>query len=188
MRQGEGRGGADPGVQHAGQGGADEFAVEAAKRYLKYYDHYFGIKYPMPKLDLIAIPDFEAGAMENFGASPTARPSCWWTRRTARSTEKKRVAVTVAHEMAHQWFGDMVTMQWWDNLWLNEGFATWMETKAASEWQPEWEFPEDDATGLDETLNLDARADDAADPGAGRRRRRRSTRCLTGLRMARRAR
>ena len=69
---------------------------------------------------------------------------------------KKRVASVVAHEMAHQWFGDMVTMQWWDNLWLNEGFATWMETKPVAKWHPEWLYPQDDANTLDATLNLDA--------------------------------
>jgi aminopeptidase N/puromycin-sensitive aminopeptidase len=68
----------------------------------------------------------------------------------------KRVGVVVAHEMAHQWFGDMVTMQWWDNLWLNEGFATWMETKAAAKWKPEWNYREDEAQDLDETLSLDS--------------------------------
>ena len=68
------------------------------------------------------------------------------------------MANVVAHEMAHQWFGDMVTMQWWDNLWLNEGFATWMETKPVAKWHPEWNIPQDDAQGLDGTLNYDSRA------------------------------
>ena len=71
-------------------------------------------------------------------------------------SSRKSVAVTVAHEMAHQWFGDMVTMQWWDNLWLNEGFATWMENKAADDWHPEWHFPQDVAGDLNDTLNYDA--------------------------------
>jgi aminopeptidase N len=133
-----------------------KFAVESAKYVLHYYDAYFGIKYPMPKLDMVALPDFEAGAMENFGCITYRETDLLVDAKTGGIPEKKRVAEVVAHEMAHQWFGDMVTMQWWDNLWLNEGFATWMETKPVAEWHPEWNFPQDDAESLDETLNLDA--------------------------------
>ena len=132
------------------------FALSAAEHFLSYYDTYFGIKYPMPKLDLIAIPDFEAGAMENFGAITYRETELLVDDKDGSIGGKKRVASTVAHEMAHQWFGDMVTMQWWDNLWLNEGFATWMQDKAAGEWHPEWHFPQDVADELDGTLNLDA--------------------------------
>jgi aminopeptidase N len=132
------------------------FAVSAAEHFLTYYDSYFGIKYPMPKLDLIGIPDFEAGAMENFGAITYRETELLVDAKDGSTNEKKRVATVVAHEMAHQWFGDMVTMQWWDNLWLNEGFATWMESKAADEWHPEWHFPQDDADSLNDTLNYDA--------------------------------
>jgi aminopeptidase N len=133
-----------------------KFAVESAKYVLHYYDNYFGIKYPMPKLDMVALPDFEAGAMENFGCITYRETDLLVNSKTGDIPSKKRVAVVVAHEMAHQWFGDMVTMQWWDNLWLNEGFATWMETKPVAEWHPEWNFPQDDAQDLDNTLNLDA--------------------------------
>ena len=132
------------------------FALESAKYVLHYYDTYFGIKYPMPKLDMVALPDFEAGAMENFGCITYRETDLLVNGKTGDIPEKKRVATVVAHEMAHQWFGDMVTMQWWDNLWLNEGFATWMETKPAAAWHPEWNFDQDDAQGLNETLNLDA--------------------------------
>src|ERR1700722_13964891 len=132
--------------------GQTKFALESAKYVLHYYDTYFGIKYPMPKLDMIALPDFEAGAMENFGCITYRETDLLVDSKTGDIPAKKRVAVVVAHEMAHQWFGYMVTMQWWDNLWLNEGFATWMETKPVAEWKPEWNFPEDDAQGLDETL------------------------------------
>jgi aminopeptidase N/puromycin-sensitive aminopeptidase len=131
------------------------FALDAAKHFLTYYDQYFGIKYPMPKLDLIAIPDFEAGAMENFGAI-TYRETDLLVDDEDGLNAKKNVASVVAHEMAHQWFGDMVTMQWWDNLWLNEGFATWMQDKAAGEWHPTWNYPQGVATDLDGTLNTDA--------------------------------
>ena len=132
------------------------FAVESAEYILPYYNKYFGIKYPMPKLDMIALPDFEAGAMENFGCITYRETDLLVDSRTGAIPAKKRVAIVVAHEMAHQWFGDMVTMQWWDNLWLNEGFASWMESKPVAKWKPEWNFPQDDARDLDTTLNLDS--------------------------------
>jgi aminopeptidase N len=133
-----------------------KFAVSAAEFVLHYYDTYFGIKYPMPKLDMIALPDFEAGAMENFGAITYRETDLLVDEKTASIGAKKNVGLVVAHEMAHQWFGDMVTMQWWNNLWLNEGFATWMENKAVEAWHPEWKIAQDVAMGLNNTLNLDA--------------------------------
>lgn len=133
-----------------------KFAVESAKYVLHYYNNYFGIKYPMPKLDMVALPDFEAGAMENFGCITYRETDLLIDDKTASIPAKKRVVVVVAHEMAHQWFGDMVTMQWWDNLWLNEGFASWMETKPVARWHPEWNYREDEAEDLDNTLNLDS--------------------------------
>jgi aminopeptidase N/puromycin-sensitive aminopeptidase len=133
-----------------------KFAVESAEYILSYYNKYFGIKYPMPKLDMVALPDFEAGAMENFGCITYRETDLLVDEKSGSIPAKKRVAVVVAHEMAHQWFGDMVTMQWWDNLWLNEGFASWMETKPVAKWKPEWNFPQDDAQELDNTLNLDS--------------------------------
>jgi aminopeptidase N len=134
------------------------YAVQAAEFVLHYYDTYFGIKYPMPKLDMIAIPDFEAGAMENFGAITYRETDFLVDEKHASVDAKQRVAQVVAHEMAHQWFGDMVTMQWWNNLWLNEGFATWMENKPVAAWHPDWHVPEQEAVSLDSTLNLDAQA------------------------------
>ena len=133
-----------------------KFALSAAEFVLHYYDNYFGIKYPMPKLDMIALPDFEAGAMENFGAITYRETDLLIDPKTASVGAKKNVGLVVAHEMAHQWFGDMVTMQWWDNLWLNEGFATWMENKPVATWHPEWNIPQDVAADLNGTLNLDA--------------------------------
>jgi len=133
-----------------------KYAVKAAEFVLHYYDTYFGIKYPMPKLDMIAIPDFEAGAMENFGAITYRETDLLIDEKTASIDAKKNVGLVVAHEMAHQWFGDMVTMQWWNNIWLNEGFATWMENKPVAAWHPEWNIPQDVAEGLNSTLNLDA--------------------------------
>ncbi len=133
-----------------------KFAVESAEYILHYYDTYFGIKYPMPKLDMIALPDFEAGAMENFGCITYRETDLLVDSKTGSIASKKEVASVVAHEMAHQWFGDMVTMQWWDNLWLNEGFATWMANKPVEKWHPEWHIDQDRANELDTTLNYDS--------------------------------
>jgi aminopeptidase N len=132
------------------------FALSAAEFVLHYYNDYFGIKYPMPKLDLIGIPDFEAGAMENFGAITYRETDLFIDEKNASVNEKKNVAEVVAHEMAHQWHGDMVTMKWWDNLWLNEGFATWMENKPVAAWHPEWHIPQDVAAQLNGTLDYDS--------------------------------
>ena len=132
------------------------FALQSAQHILHYYDTYFGIKYPMPKLDMIALPDFESGAMENFGCITYRETDLLIDSKTATIPSKKNVATVVAHEMAHQWFGDMVTMQWWDNIWLNEGFATWMESKSVANWHPEWNVSQDAAQNLDDTLNYDA--------------------------------
>ena len=132
-----------------------QFALSGAEFFLHYYDNYFGIKYPMPKLDMIALPDFEAGAMENFGAITYRETAMLLDEKTAPISAQKVVAVDVAHEMAHQWFGDMVTMEWWNNVWLNEGFATWMSNKPLAAWKPEWEIPQDEAAELNRTLDLD---------------------------------
>jgi aminopeptidase N/puromycin-sensitive aminopeptidase len=132
------------------------FAVESAEYILHYYDNYFGIKYPMPKLDMIGIPDFEAGAMENFGAITYRESAMLVDENNAPLEAKAEVASVVAHEMAHQWFGDMVTMNWWNNIWLNEGFATWMENKPLESWKPEWHIDEQVASALNGAMNLDA--------------------------------
>jgi aminopeptidase N len=136
--------------------GLTQFALEAAKWDLRYYDKYFAIKYPLAKLDLVAIPDFEAGAMENFGCITFRETEMLVDRRSGGLDAKKDVAQTVAHEIAHQWFGDLVTPAWWNDIWLNEGFATWMESKAAAEWQPRWGYPEDAAIEKDQTMIEDA--------------------------------
>jgi aminopeptidase N/puromycin-sensitive aminopeptidase len=132
------------------------YSVDVAKYVLHYYDEYFGIHFPLKKLDLIALPDFEAGAMENFGAITYRETAMLIDPKTASVGAKKEVALVIAHEMAHQWFGDLVTMQWWDNIWLNEGFATWMENKPVAAMHPEWDI--DQLVAGDEvgTLNLDA--------------------------------
>ncbi len=132
------------------------FALSAAEYVLHYYDTYFGIKYPMPKLDMIAIPDFEAGAMENFGAITYRESDFLLDTKHASVGAKRNVGLVVAHEMAHQWFGDMVTLEWWDNTWLNEGFATWMENKPIEAWKPEWNMTQEVANGTQGTLNYDS--------------------------------
>jgi aminopeptidase N/puromycin-sensitive aminopeptidase len=132
------------------------YGVDVAKYVLHYYDDYFGIHFPLPKLDLIGLPDFEAGAMENFGAITYRETALLIDPKTASVGAKKEVAEVIAHEMAHQWFGDLVTMQWWNNIWLNEGFATWMEMKPVAAMHPEWDIDQDEAAQLDGTLDLDA--------------------------------
>ena len=132
------------------------YGLDVAKFVLHYYNDYFGIRFPLKKLDLIGIPDFEAGAMENFGAITYRETDLLIDAKNSSIGSKKNVAEVIAHEMAHQWFGDLVTMQWWDNIWLNEGFATWMETKPLKVMHPEWHIDQEEVAQLDGTLNLDA--------------------------------
>jgi puromycin-sensitive aminopeptidase len=114
-----------------------DFPTEAAVASLERLEAYFGIPYPYRKLDLLAVPDFEAGAMENSGAV-FFRERRLLCERDAGLETRKSIALVIAHELAHQWFGNLVTMEWWDDLWLNEAFATWMEHVIVDEWKPEW--------------------------------------------------
>ncbi len=113
-------------------------ALETAVKLLDYYNDYFGVPYPLPKLDHIAIPDFAAGAMENWGAITYRETALLYDPENSAAATRQRVTEVVAHEMAHMWFGDLVTMEWWDNLWLNESFASWMACKAMDYLYPEW--------------------------------------------------
>lgn len=122
------------------------FANQTAARTLEYYDEKFGIKYPLSKLDQVALPDFESGAMENWGLV-TYRESMMLTTSSASLGTKRTVATTITHELAHQWFGDLVTMAWWDDLWLNESFASVIEYFAADAIYPELNVWQDFFTG-----------------------------------------
>jgi aminopeptidase N len=117
------------------------YALEIEKQVLPFYNAYFGVPYPLPKLDLIAIPgNYAAGAMENWGAITFVDNAMLFDPKNSSPDTRQQIYVTVAHEMAHQWSGDLVTMGWWDNIWLNEGFATWMENKAADHFNPTWQI------------------------------------------------
>ena len=116
-----------------------KFALEAAKKFLKFYEDYFGISYPLKKLDLIAVPDFEAGAMENWGAITFREDALLYYPGTSSVADKEWIAQVIAHELVHQWFGNLVTMRWWNDLWLNESFADYMAFKAVDKHYPELE-------------------------------------------------
>ena len=133
-----------------------KYSLDLGKKLLTSYEKYFGIKYPLPKLDLIAIPDFAAGAMENWGAITFRETILLYDPKTSSTRTKQFIAEVISHEIAHQWFGNLVTMKWWNDLWLNESFATFMATKFVDKFYPEWnlwdQFIEDamnTAMGLD---------------------------------------
>ena len=117
-----------------------EFALDTSLKLLDFFNEYFAIPFPLPKLDHIAIPDFAAGAMENWGAITYREVALLIDPDDSSIMAKQRVASIISHEMAHMWFGDLVTMKWWNDLWLNESFASWMGDKAVNELFPEWEI------------------------------------------------
>ena len=131
-------------------------ALESVGHILSFYNRYYAIKYPFGKLDVLAVPDFAAGAMENTAAIFYRETDLLADAKTASVATRKRIASVLAHEMAHQWFGDLVTMQWWDDIWLNEGFATWMANRPLAAWKPEWEIAVDEGLETQAALNLDA--------------------------------
>ncbi len=114
------------------------FALAIGAFSVEFFERYYGLPYPGDKLDLLAIPDFAAGAMENLGAVTFRETALLVDEAAASHTELERIADVVAHEVAHMWFGDLVTMAWWNGIWLNEAFATFMELLAVDAWKPEW--------------------------------------------------
>ena len=132
------------------------YALEVAQHQLKFYNDYFGIPYVGDKLDLIAVPDFAAGAMENWGAIIFRDRLLLIDPDRSSVNVRKSVASIISHEIAHQWFGNLVTMKWWDDIWLNEGFATWISTKPLAEWRPEWKVEHDEVEDTIGALGIDA--------------------------------
>jgi aminopeptidase N len=115
------------------------YALESSQQILDYFNDYFGVPYPLPKLDHIAVPGGFGGAMENWGGITYYESRLLFDPETSSAETKQGIYEVIAHETAHMWFGDLVTMAWWDNLWLNEGFASWMGTKCTAKFNPDWE-------------------------------------------------
>mmetsp|Transcript_2941 Transcript_2941/g.13828 ORF Transcript_2941/g.13828 Transcript_2941/m.13828 type:complete len:688 (-) Transcript_2941:883-2946(-) len=134
-----------------------QFALDCGMKVLPFFANFFAIAYPLPKMDMIAIPDFAAGAMENWGLVTYRETALLLDPNQSSAQAKARVAEVVAHELAHQWFGNLVTMDWWTHLWLNEGFATWAADLAVDTLFPEWKvWVQFVFTTLSQALHLDA--------------------------------
>jgi len=142
------------------------YALEATAQILQYYNDYFGVAYPLPKLDQIAIPGGFGGAMENWGGITYYELGLLFEPEKSSAATRQGIYEVIAHETAHQWFGDLVTMAWWDNLWLNEGFASWMGSKCTAHFNPQWEvwleknIPRDPTrrTGISKELEMEGDA------------------------------
>ena len=122
-----------------GKGEMGRYALASSQQILEYYNDYFGQPYPLPKLDHIAVPGGFGGAMENWGGITYFESALLFDPERSSAQTRQSIYEVIAHETAHQWFGDLVTMAWWDNLWLNEGFASWMGTKVTAKFNPDWE-------------------------------------------------
>ena len=133
-----------------------DFARNVTRFVIPWYEAYFGVKYPFDKLDQVAVPGFDAGAMENVGAIFYRQNLLLMQEGTATLQSQKRIAEVIAHEIAHQWFGNLVTMQWWDDLWLNEAFATWIAFKVCHAWKPKFRMWDDFFEHQEQALAADA--------------------------------
>ena len=141
-----------------GNSGKAQFALDGSAELLPWFNDYFGVEYPLPKLDNVAGPGQSQffSAMENWGAIFTFERALLIDPRFTTEATKRRIYETVAHEMAHQWFGNIVTMSWWDDLWLNEGFASWMATKVTDRFKPEWQMLLTRVGGREAAMGLDS--------------------------------
>ncbi|RYR42255.1 hypothetical protein Ahy_A08g038721 isoform B [Arachis hypogaea] len=153
-----------PGVKvrvycQVGKANQGKFALHVATRTLELYKDYFATPYPLPKMDMIAIPDFAAGAMENYGLVTYRETALLFDEQHSAAVNKQRVATVVGHELAHQWFGNLVTMEWWTDLWLNEGFATWVSYLATDSLFPDWKIWSQFVNESTEGLRLDGLAE-----------------------------
>ncbi|MFL6765836.1 MAG: M1 family metallopeptidase [Sphingomicrobium sp.] len=145
-------------VMSRGNGSKAHYALDAEAQILPYYNDYFGTPYPLPKLDNVAGPGQSQffSAMENWGAIFTFEYAILDDPAITTENQRHEIFITEAHEMAHQWFGDLVTMAWWDDLWLNEGFASWMENKTTQRFHPDWEADVDRVASREAAMGLDA--------------------------------
>jgi aminopeptidase N len=144
-------------VTTSGKREQGRFALDSAVNLLRYFNDYFAVKYPLPKLDLIALPGGFGGAMENWGGITFFESGLLFDAAANPASARRGIFGLLAHEMAHQWFGNLVTMGWWDNIWLNEGFASWMQAKATERFYPQWQTWLNGSGAKHFAMDLDAR-------------------------------
>jgi aminopeptidase N len=143
-------------VTPKGKGGLTSLALEASAALVGKLGEYFDVRYPYPKLDVVAVPDFAAGAMENPGLVTFREELLEIDPARATTTARRRQARIIAHEFAHQWFGDLVTAKWWDDIWLNEGMATWAQSKMVDAWKPSFGATTEEIAGVQHVMDTDA--------------------------------